>query len=468
MRGITLSTFDAREAWRRAVVRCVRRASTTLGVVLVISAFVVPFASSTAAAAGRARYPDTAGEMVPFGDAADFGSPAAAHARAPVTGMAATPTGHGYWLVASDGAVSSYGTARLFGSAANLHLAAQVVGMAATPTGHGYWLVASDGGVFAYGAARFFGSAANLHLAAQVVGMAATPTGRGYWLVTSDGGVFTYGKAGFYGSAANLHLTSVVGIVAARTRGGYWLVTSDGGVYSYGRAGFYGSMATQTLEDPIVAMAATPEGAGYWLLPGTPEPTLGPGASGGAVLALQERLSALGYWLGTPDGAFGDSTEQAVYALQKAAGLTRNGIVGPATYAALDRGVVPQPRSTSGYVVEVDLEDDLLMIVTNGKLDYVLNTSTGGGYTYTATGATAVAETPVGHFQIYREVDGWVVDSLGALWRPKYFDEGFAIHGDTNVPPVPVSHGCVRVSFEAIDWIWTHDIVPMGTAVWVY
>jgi hypothetical protein len=33
-----------------------------------------------------------------------------------------------------------------------------IVGMAATPDGMGYWLVASDGGIFAYGDAGFFGS----------------------------------------------------------------------------------------------------------------------------------------------------------------------------------------------------------------------------------------------------------------------------------------------------------------------
>lgn len=195
---------------------------------------------------------------------------------------------------------------------------------------------------------------------------------------------------------------------------------------------------------------------------------LGPGASGPAVLALQERLASLGYWLGTPDGSFGDSTEQAVYALQKAAGIAKDGIVGPVTQIALAEGIVPQPRSTSGYVIEVDLEDDLLMFVTDGKLDYVLNTSTGGGYTYTDDGITAVADTPVGRFEIYRQTDGMVIDSLGQLWRPKFFDSGFAIHGDSYVPPYPVSHGCVRVSDEAIDWIWAQDLAPIGTAVWVY
>ncbi len=186
------------------------------------------------------------------------------------------------------------------------------------------------------------------------------------------------------------------------------------------------------------------------------------------MLAIQQRLTALGYWLGTPDGTFGDSTEQAVWALQKAAGISRTGIVGPATEAALGVGVEPQPRSTSGYVIEVDLEDDLVMFVTNGKIDYVLNTSTGGGYTYTEDGVTSVATTPTGHFSIYRQTNGLVVDSLGSLWRPKFFDAGFAIHGDSSVPPTPVSHGCARVSNEAINWIWANNLAPIGTAVWVY
>ena len=195
---------------------------------------------------------------------------------------------------------------------------------------------------------------------------------------------------------------------------------------------------------------------------------LSEGSSGPAVLALQQRLSSLGYWLGTPDGTFGEATEQAVYALQKAAGIERDGIVGPVTEAALTKGVVPTPQSTSGYVVEVDLHDDLLMVVDNGQLKYTLNTSTGGGYWYTDDGVTALAETPTGHFSIIRQVDGMVVDSLGQLWMPKFFYEGFAIHGDSYVPAEPVSHGCVRVSDEAIEWIWADDVIPIGTSVWIY
>jgi hypothetical protein len=32
------------------------------------------------------------------------------------------------------------------------------VGMAATPTGLGYWIVCADGGIFTFGDARYYGS----------------------------------------------------------------------------------------------------------------------------------------------------------------------------------------------------------------------------------------------------------------------------------------------------------------------
>jgi peptidoglycan hydrolase-like protein with peptidoglycan-binding domain len=197
-------------------------------------------------------------------------------------------------------------------------------------------------------------------------------------------------------------------------------------------------------------------------------PVLQEGDSGQAVLELQQRLTALGYWLGTPNGVFADSTQQAVYALQKAAGISPDGVVGSTTDKALSQSIDPHPRSTSGYVIEVDLSSDLVIFVNNGKVLWVLNTSTGGGYTYYDGSGDAVADTPVGVFNIYYAIDGLVTDYLGQLWRPRYFYSGFAIHGDGFVPPYPVSHGCVRVSFEAIDWIWANNMAPVGTEVWVY
>ncbi len=76
-----------------------------------------------------------------------------------------------------------------------MDLNAPIVGIAATPDGGGYWLVASDGGVFSYGDAQFHGSLGGMDLNAPIVGIAATPDGGGYWLVARDGGVFSYGDA---------------------------------------------------------------------------------------------------------------------------------------------------------------------------------------------------------------------------------------------------------------------------------
>jgi hypothetical protein len=79
------------------------------------------------------------------------------------------------------------------------HLNAPVVGIAPTPSGNGYWLVASDGGMFTFGDAKFYGSMGGKTLDAPVTGMAARPQGDGYWLIAKDGGVFSFGGAAFHG-----------------------------------------------------------------------------------------------------------------------------------------------------------------------------------------------------------------------------------------------------------------------------
>jgi hypothetical protein len=89
----------------------------------------------------------------------------------------------------------------------------------------------------------------------------------GYWLVASDGGIFAYGDAAFYGSTGSLVLDNpVVGMAATPDGGGYWLVASDGGIFAYGDAAFYGSMGGQPLNRPVVGMTAMPNGQGYWLV----------------------------------------------------------------------------------------------------------------------------------------------------------------------------------------------------------
>jgi predicted lipoprotein with Yx(FWY)xxD motif len=140
--------------------------------------------------------------VVPAATPAPAPAAGSAKATSPVTTIAATPDGHGYWMVSRDGGVFTFGDAGFFGSMGGKALAAPIVAMAPTPSGHGYWLVASDGGVFNFGDAAFFGSMGGKALAAPIVSITGGPRGAGYWLAASDGGVFTFGDAVFSGSAA--------------------------------------------------------------------------------------------------------------------------------------------------------------------------------------------------------------------------------------------------------------------------
>lgn len=203
----------------------------------------------------------------------------------------------------------------------------------------------------------------------------------------------------------------------------------------------------------------------------TPKPQkLKIGSKGPEVLALQQRLTELGYWNSKADGKFGGTTQQAVFALQKAAGIGRDGTVGPKTQKALDAGVRPTAKSKagSGYLVEINLKKQLLMLVKDGQVITTLNTSTGSNQHYEYEGETYLADTPTGHYTVGRQIDGVRHGPLGDLFRPKYFNGGIALHGSPSIPPYPASHGCARLSNAAINWIWNTNKVPLKTKVWVY
>ncbi|MGC5167686.1 L,D-transpeptidase family protein [Luteimicrobium sp. DT211] len=196
------------------------------------------------------------------------------------------------------------------------------------------------------------------------------------------------------------------------------------------------------------------------------------GDHGARVKELQQRLVSLGYWLPSVDGAFGPSTLQAVWAVQKAAGLQRDGLVGKNTQKAIDRGVRPTARSHHGHVIEVDLGKQLVLIVDDGHVSTILNASSGSGKPFTSkNGHQYIAHTPTGTYRMGRQYDGMYTSNLGlgTMWRPKFFNGGIALHGlGFDVPPYPASHGCVRISNPAMDWVWSTGKAPQGTTVTVY
>ncbi|MET7967134.1 L,D-transpeptidase family protein [Micromonospora sp. NPDC005305] len=208
---------------------------------------------------------------------------------------------------------------------------------------------------------------------------------------------------------------------------------------------------------PAHASAASAAPAPAVTLAAASRPMLRQGSRGAAVTTLQKRLTALHYDVGGVDGIFGPSTHHAVVAFQKLNGLVRDGIVGPRTWAALDRPVVPKPKYTHpGYSLEANLTRQVVYLARNGVVVRILDASSG----------KASTPTPTGNWTVQRRINGWRQSDLGLLWRPNYFYRGYAVHGATSVPTHPASHGCVRVPVPAMDRLWA--TIGVGTPVHVY
>lgn len=206
------------------------------------------------------------------------------------------------------------------------------------------------------------------------------------------------------------------------------------------------------------------------------------GARGDEVLALQNRLLDLGFWMDDPDGQYATVTTQAVMAFQKyVGGLFNLKVTGQADQATVDALGVVDTRahgySVQGDLIEIDKARQLMFLVRGGRTIWTFNTSTGSGETYTepdlkkrdGSMLTDVAITPEGIFKVYNEyTEGWEKGQLGELYRPKYFKGGVAVHGSNSIPSFPASHGCVRLTTTAMDWIWANDLMPKGSEVWVH
>jgi N-acetylmuramoyl-L-alanine amidase len=187
----------------------------------------------------------------------------------------------------------------------------------------------------------------------------------------------------------------------------------------------------------------------------TPLPTLLSGSRGVFVRLLERRLVELSYRLaGADDGVFDWRTADAVIAFHKVRRMARTTTVDPATWRALADPIVPRPRHDwKGFHFEVDQTRQVLLAVRGGEVTAILHVSSGKPSTPTRDGI----------FRVARKIAGY---SPNRLYYPSYFDGNRALHGWTEVPTYPASHGCVRIPY----WnaLWVYGQADYGTRVAVY
>jgi hypothetical protein len=151
----------------------------------------------------------------------------------------------------------------------------------------------------------------------EVPGSSGRSLGRRSWPMFHQNPQLT----GWLNAAAPGHLNApIVGMAQTGDGGGYWNVASDGGLFAFGDAGFYGSMGGTPLNRPVVGMAPTRDGRGYWLVAADGGLfAFGDAGFYGSTGSLQLNQPVVGmaatpdgggYWLVAADGglfAFGDA-----------------------------------------------------------------------------------------------------------------------------------------------------------------
>jgi hypothetical protein len=240
----------------------------------------------------------------------------------------------------------------------------------------------------------------------------------GYRIAASSGSVAAFGSlTGLGGAAGSLGGSRVVAIAATPTGAGYWLATSNGTVYAFGDAPPFQYAHPAS---PVVGLAALPSGDGYWEITASGEVfAFGRARQFGPVDGGHKLSSPVTGISSTPDG-------RGYYV------VTASGAVYAAGDASFAGTAVGRP---GGRVVAVAANLDGLgywLLTASGDV-YSFNTIGFGAPRPGALSGTAVglASTPDGHGY-------WVLTSAGGVYS----------FGDANYEgdPPPVAGGYVAIA----------------------
>ncbi len=213
---------------------------------------------------------------------------------------------------------------------------------------------------------------------------------------------------------------------------------------------------------PAVAMA-TPSVPAERTAPVSSHSVVQFGQHGSAVRKLQRRLAALKYYPGAIDGSFSTNTLEAVWAFQEVQGLPGEDFVSAAMQRALNHPRAPRvlDRAAGPNRIEVNIGIEVLVLYKHNQIQLISHVSSGGGYYYCSpAGGCGTAITPTGNYSTGVFLPGWVAVPLGEMYNPVFFiGTAFAIHGETDVPLAPVSHGCVRIPMDVATFF--HKLVKV-------
>ena len=191
---------------------------------------------------------------------------------------------------------------------------------------------------------------------------------------------------------------------------------------------------------------------------------MNPPVESNVVWELKRRLGELGFDAGDPeDETYNARVAQAVRAFQRSRGLVPDGVVGPATWAALADGSEPVAAATrtpppqGELSIVVDTEKLTLTVYADGKPYKTYPVAVGR--------PKATTLTPVGEWRVVHKGGNWG-GGFGTRWLGLNVPWGiYGIHG-TNKPysiGSRASAGCIRMFNRDVEELY--EWVSVGTPV---
>jgi hypothetical protein len=175
------------------------------------------------------------------------------------------------------------------------------------------------------------------------------------------------------------------------------------------------------------------------------------GSTGRFVQLLQQRLRVLHFYV-PASGVYDQHTGWAIDAYHRLLRWGTYNLPSPRLVGQLlsGRGIFHVRFPRQGRHAEGDLSDQLLALISGGRVQWIFPISSGKPSTPTI----------IGSFRIYLRTPGYLPDGM---YYSDFFIRGYAIHGYDPAPDYPASHGCMRLPIiDAIfvyHWLAMHDWV---------